>query len=170
MEMKVRNVQQRIINARPEVVGAIMDTAGSPGDRLWPAGWPPLRLDSGLAVGSDGGHGPMRYSVSEYEPGRRVRFAPASDLGLKGYHEFVITPQGSNHSLITHVIDAQLQGRMRLIWPLAIRWMHEAVLHDLLDTVELNATGQLAGKPARWSPWVRLLRLVFRPPGAKLPR
>ncbi len=168
--LHVRNVQQRIINAPTEMVGAVLDSASGPADRLWPAGWPPLRLDDGLTIGSHGGHGPIRYSVSEYEPGRRIRFVPDADIGLKGYHEFTVTPEGSDRSLVRHVIDARLRGRMILAWPIAIRWVHEAVLHDLLDTVERNSTGRLAGEPARWSAWVRLLRRAFRPPGANLSR
>ena len=166
----MRNVQQRIINAPIEKVGAVLDSASSPADRLWPANWPPLVLDDGLKVGSHGGHGPIRYSVSEYEPGHRIRFVPDADLGLKGYHEFTVTPHGPDRSLIRHVIEARLRGRMILAWPLVIRWMHEAVLGDLLDTVERSSTGRLEGEPTRWSPWVRLLRRVFRPPGSKLPR
>ena len=166
----MRNVQQRVIDAPAVVVGAVLDSASGPADRLWPADWPPLKLDAGLKVGSHGGHGPIRYSVSEYEPGRRIRFVPDADLGLEGYHEFTVTPQGPDRSLVSHVIDARLQGRMILSWPIAIRWVHEAVLRDLLDTVERNSTGRLAGAPARWSLWVRILRRAFRRSGTKLPR
>ncbi len=166
----MRNVQQRVIDAPIEVVGPIVDTVSGPDDKVWPAHWPPITLDRGLEVGSKGGHGPIRYSVSEYEPGRRVRFVPAPGLGLAGYHEFTVTPQPNNRSLLTHVIEAKLYGRMRVLWPLAILWIHEAVLQDLLDKVERNATGTLTGEPARWSPWVRTLRRLSAPRGAKLPR
>lgn len=160
----MRNVQQRSINAPLEVVGAILDSTSSANDQLWPsAAWPAIELDRGLEVGSRGGHGPIRYSVGQYEPGRRVRFVPEPEIGLDGYHEFEITPQPNGRTLVTHTIDARVRGRMRLAWPLVIRWMHEALLGDLLDMVERNATGGLEGEPTRWSPWVRLLRRAFRP-------
>jgi hypothetical protein len=156
----MRNVQQRIIAASIDEVGALLDTVGGPNDRLWPAGWPPMVLDAGLEIGSHGGHGPIRYSVSEYEPGRRVRFIFDPGIGLNGYHEFSLTAVDTNNTLVTHTINSTLSGKMILLWPIAIRAIHVAVLHDLLDGLERTATGHLNGTPARWSPWVRMLRRV----------
>src|SRR6266545_4192943 len=86
MEAPMRNVQTRIINAPASTVGALIDTLAGPDDQLWPAStWPPLKLDHGLTVGSRGGHGPIRYHVSEYEPGRRVRFTFEPVTGVTGY-------------------------------------------------------------------------------------
>jgi hypothetical protein len=50
---------------------------------------------------------------------------------------------------------------MLVAWPVAIRWLHDAVLEDLLDRAELAVTGTVA-RPAVWSPWVRLLRVVTK--------
>jgi hypothetical protein len=154
----------------PTVWSVILDSASSANDRMWPKNWPPLHLDQGLKVGSHGGNGPMRYSVSEYEPGRRIRFVPDADLGLDGYHEFTLTPSGHGQSLLTHTLDARVRGRMAVAWPLAIRPIHVAVLRDLLDNVEREATGTLKGAPARWSPWVRTLRGIFQRRAARLQR
>ncbi|WP_206062902.1 hypothetical protein [Nocardioides piscis] len=44
--------------------------------------------------------------------------------------------------------------------PLAVRWFHEALMQDLFDNAERQVTGTVAGRPARWSPWVRALRRV----------
>lgn len=164
----MRNVQQRVIDAPIDVVGQIMDTVSGANDTMWPDKWPPMTLDRGLTIGSHGGHGPIRYSVSEYEPSRHVRFVPDEGVGLAGYHEFTVAPQPGNRSLLTHVIDARLRGRMLVLWPIAILWIHQALLQDLLDKVERNATGTLSGKPARWSPWVRMLRRVAAPRRAKV--
>lgn len=167
----MRNVQQRAIAAPLETVSAILESTSSPNDKLWPSeSWPPIELDQGLRVGSRGGHGPIRYSVSQYEPGRRVRFVPEPGVGLDGYHEFEISPLPDGRTLVKHTIDARLSGRMRLAWPVAIRWIHEAVLGDLLDKVERNATGQLEHPATRWSPWVRVLRRAFKPRTAQLAR
>jgi len=51
----------------------------------------------------------------------------------------------------------RLRGRTRLTWPLAIRWLHDACIEDLLDNAEEALTGALL-RPSRWSPWVRFLR------------
>jgi hypothetical protein len=159
----MRNVQQRIIDAPIDTLGALLDSVGGPNDKLWPArAWPPMILDNGLAIGSRGGHGPIRYSVSEYVPGRRVRFGTDPDVGLDGYHEFEFTEIGPERTLATHTINAKLVGSMKLLWPIAIRPLHVAVLRDLFDIAERSATGQVRGKPTRWSVWVRLLRRIAR--------
>ncbi|MFB6520879.1 hypothetical protein [Streptomyces sp. NPDC056401] len=107
--MAVLNVHERILRAD---------------DRLWPHGsWPAMRLDPCLSVGAKGGHGPIRYTVSAYEPGVRVS------------------------------------------WPLVFRWLHDALAEDALDRAEPACSGTVA-RPARWSPYVRLLRGVI----TRLPR
>lgn len=131
--------------------------------------WSPLRLDAGLTVGSAGGHGRIRYEVSEYEPGSRVRFTFAPGRGLDGHHEFVVIPEGPARCQVVHTASGRLAGGMRLVWPLAIRWLHEALLADLFDNIEREATGRLV-RPARWSPWVRLLRRFFPPTSASTSR
>ncbi|GIH74459.1 SRPBCC family protein [Planobispora longispora] len=157
----MRNIQERTIDASAETLGALLDRVATADDRLWPApAWPRLVLDSGLAPGSRGGHGPIRYSVSAYEPGRRVRFLFDPALGLDGHHEFTVTAEGPERCRLTHTIDGALRGRMRIMWPLAIRWLHEALMQDLFDNAERAATGTLSRRPARRSSWVRLLRRV----------
>jgi hypothetical protein len=159
----MRNVQVRPIAVPAELMGELLDRFGGPADVLWPhPPWPPLHLDDGLNPGSAGGHGPMRYAVTEYHPGRRVRFALDPDLG-DGYHELRVEPDaGGVTCRLVHELDARLSGRMRLLWPIAIRPLHEAILGDLLDNAERHATGApVAGRPR--SPAVRLLRHVAAP-------
>jgi hypothetical protein len=55
------------------------------------------------------------------------------------------------------LIDAG-HRRMRWAWPLMVRWLHEALVQDLFDNAERRVTGTLAGRRARWSPWVRAMR------------
>ncbi|MDJ0342589.1 SRPBCC family protein [Streptomyces sp. H10-C2] len=159
----MQNIQRRAIDAPAADVGALLDLLSTPQDQIWPApAWSPLHLDAGLAVGSRGGHGRIRYAVTEYESGRRVRFTFAPGLGLSGYHEFLVVPDGPQRCRIVHTAAGRVEGRMRLVWPLVIRWLHEALLHDMFDNIERVATGR-SPRPARWSPWVRLLRLRFAP-------
>ena len=155
----MQNIQHRVIDAPAHRIGAIVDELDSSEGSIWPsADWPRLSLDAGLAPGSRGGHGVIRYSVTEYEPGRRIRFTFAPGLGLAGYHELVITPEGPDQCRLTHTIEGTVTGRMWLLWPLVIRWLHEALTQDLFDNAERAANGQLSRPSARWSPWVRMLR------------
>jgi hypothetical protein len=170
----MHNVQRRTIDAPPDRMAALLDRVAAPDDPLWPSpAWPPIRFDRPLAPGATGGHGMIRYSVIEHVRGRllRCRFDPA--VGLIGEHEFRIEPDGPGTAVI-HVIRGRLTGMMRVLWPVAIRWLHEALLQDLLDNAERAATGTVR-EPARWSPWVRLLRRALsarRAPGrrAEAPR
>jgi hypothetical protein len=147
--MAVYNVHERLL---PDGAGRLIDDLG----QIWPEGWPRLRLDRPPAVGAAGGHGPIRYTVETYVPGEWVRFRVSAPRGLVGFHEFTshAAPGGT---VLRHTIAASLHGRARLIWPLAIRWLHDAMIEDLLDRAELATTGTVA-HPSRWSPYVRLLR------------
>jgi hypothetical protein len=114
-----------------------------------------MRLDHGLEPGSTGGHGPVRYSVDHHTPGREVEFRFDPSMGLLGFHRFQIEPL-DNAVRVSHTILARPTGWMHLGWPLAVRWLHDALIEDAFD--------QLAAEPAqqRWSLWVRVLRKVLR--------
>jgi hypothetical protein len=167
----MRNVQQRVIDAEPEVVGSLLDRLSAADDPLWPApAWDGIVLDGGLAPGSRGGHGPVRYTVAEYEPGRRVRFAFDPRIGLTGHHELRVEPAGPGRCLLVHDLVARTTGAMVLLWPLAVRALHTAVLQDLLDNAERAATGRVA-RPARHSGRVRAMCRLFehRPVSTPVP-
>ncbi len=122
---------------------------------LWPADWPKLRLDRPLGIGADGGHGFVRYRCTGYEPGKRLEFTFSPGLGLIGTHVFEAVPGGVRHTLRGRPI-----GWMRLWWPLAVRWLHDALIEDLFDNISVSAGQRI--EPARWSGWVRLLRAAAR--------
>jgi hypothetical protein len=148
------NVHERPINAPVEVVGALLDRLASADDPLWPTpAWPPLHFDRPLAVGATGGHGPIKYSVEAYEPGRRVRCRFDPSLA-DGHHELTVEAREDGRCVMRHVISARMRGVMLLLWPLSIRWLHDALIEDLLDNAELAATGRLR-KPAAWPAVVR---------------
>ncbi len=157
----MRSIQTRRIAAPATEVGALLDHLATHGDPLWPSpAWPPIRLDRGLAIGSRGGHGPIRYHVVEYEPGRRARFVFDPPTGIEGYHELRVEDAGPHECTLIHDGRGRMFGSMRLGWPLAVRWLHEALLRDLMDNAELAATGSLP-RPSRHSRWVRTLRRVL---------
>ena len=155
----IRNVHQREFTADPILLGHLLDRIAEPGNQLWPSpAWPPMRLDQPLAVGAAGGHGPIRYTVQDYQRGRRVVCRFDSAMGLVGFHALDVLPGlKSGRVILRHEIIARTKGRGRLLWPLVFRWLHDALLEDLLDGAAM-AVGQATAKPARWSWWVRRLR------------
>ncbi|ORM34112.1 DUF2867 domain-containing protein [Williamsia sp. 1135] len=177
--MTMRNVHERVIDAPADVVGPLLEDLGQDGDRLWPSpAWVPMKLDRRVGAGADGGHGPIRYQITEFEPGRRVRFEFHERTGVDGFHEFIVEPVGSDRCIARHVMEIRPRGVMRLLFPLAIESMHDAVLEDLLGNLEREATGTVTA-PAVWSPWARLcwrlgeqspVRAVAIPDAAKLMR
>jgi hypothetical protein len=160
----IRNVHERALDAPPTEIGTLIDGLASDGDRLWPSDrWPPMRLDRPLGVGASGGHGSIRYAVSDYEPWRRVRFRFDPRLGLVGHHEFEVASR-PGRTVLRHTLGATLRGRMRIAWPLILRWLHEALIEDALDRAETVTMGAPVRR-RRWSPWVRLLRTALRGKG-----
>ena len=158
----IRNVHERVINAPLEPLGVLLDGLGQKGDRLWPSrSWPPMVLDRPLAPGADGGHGPIRYHVSEYEPGRRVRFTFHPRTGIIGAHELGLDALDDERSRIRHVLIGRTSGAMRVMFPAAVEPLHDAVIEDLFDNAERETTGTVI-RPATWSPRVRVLRRLAR--------
>lgn len=165
----VHNVHQRTIPAPVDEVGRLIDGLSSPDDVLWPApAWPPMRFDRPLGVGADGGHGPVRYRVCAYEPGRRVACTFTPGTGLEGTHTLEAVAAGPGRTVLRHVLTGRLRGVGLLTWPLAVRWLHDALLEDLLDRAE-SALCVGPARRSRWSPWVRLLRRVDRPVARAVP-
>ena len=157
----IRNVHERLLPVTAAEVGALLDRVGGPDDILWPAPeWEPMVLDRPVSVGAAGGHGVVRYRVTAYEPSRRVEFTFDPGLGLHGMHTLIVEARDASSAVLRHCMEARTSGAMRLLWPLTVRWLHDAVLEDLLDRAE-RALGTGPQRPARWSVWVRLTRLLL---------
>ncbi|WP_424888677.1 SRPBCC family protein [Streptomyces sp. XH2] len=163
--MDVYNVHERLLPVPEREAGALIDGLASDGDRLWPRrSWPPMAFDRPLSVGAVGGHGSVRYRVAAHVPATWVRFAFSGPRGFHGFHEFAALPAGGahadgEHSLLRHTLAMAARGPARLTWPLFWRPLHDACLEDGLDRAELACTGTVA-RPARWSPYVRALRVL----------
>ena len=159
--MKVLNVHERDLRGEADVGALIDDLAGGDSDRLWPwERWPAMRFDRRLGVGAVGGHGPIRYEISEYEPGRRVRFQFTRPRGFIGFHEYRVLEM-SERKILQHVLTMRVVGLARVTWPLVFEPLHNALIEDSLDKAERAVTGEVQ-HPARWSPHVRTLRWFFR--------
>lgn len=157
----MRNIHERHIEASAERVGTVLETLASEHDQLWPgATWAPIVLDRGLEPGSRGGHSGIRYTVSAHEAGRLLEFTFDRSTGIDGTHTFEVVDLGDGTSLIRHVLEGRGQGAMVLLWPLAVRWAHDALVEDAFDLAEA-ALGVGPAVPARWSPWVRWLRAAL---------
>lgn len=156
----MRNVHERHIRASAERVGAVLETLATDDDQLWPgAAWAPMVLHRGLEPGSRGGHDGIRYTVTAHEPGRHVEFAFDKSIGIDGTHALTVVDLGDGTVLLRHVLEGRAHGSMILLWPLAVRWAHDALVEDAFDLAE-SVLGVGPEVAARWSPWIRLLRRV----------
>ena len=118
-----------------------------------------MRFDRPLGVGADGGHGPIRYSVEEYIPGRRVKFRFSGPRGFNGRHWFEVVPEGEAATVLRHAIAMRAEGPALLSWPLAIRHLHDALIEDALTVAQASLGIEPDIVP--WSPWVRILRWLL---------
>lgn len=157
--MHVRNVHERTLAAPPAAAGALIDTLASADDRVWPRDvWPAMRFDRPLSVGAVGGHGPVRYTVEAYEPGRRISFRFTAPRGFHGTHALDVRPDGDG-ARITHVLEMRASGPALVTWPLVFRPLHDALVEDAFDRAERSLGLPETG--SRWSPWVRALRWLL---------
>lgn len=162
----IRNVHERVVALSPERAWELVSRVAEPDGELWPSDhWPPMRFDRPLGVGATGGHGPIRYRCTAVEPGERITFTFDPSMGVNGTHTFFVLPgTRPGTCVLRHEIVGRPGLRMAVQWALVIRWLHDAVIEELLDRAEM-AAGRPPARPARWSPWVRLMRqLMARAP------
>jgi len=157
--MKVLNIHERELYAGLTEVGTLLDSLASDKDALWPYDmWPRMKFDRPLGPGAEGGHGPIRYFVEDYKPGKSVRFRFTGPRGFNGYHVFDVISVKEGTTVLRHTLEMTTSGRAIFSWPLFFRPLHDALLEDSLTLAEASL-GQISQvKP--WSSWVRLLRYV----------
>ena len=81
--MNVLNIHSRNLNCSKSVLWEIVSTLATREDKIWPLEkWPPIRFKNGIKEGAEGGHGPIRYKVLQYEPGSKVVFEFQRPLGF----------------------------------------------------------------------------------------
>jgi hypothetical protein len=158
--VKVRNVHERVLSASVGEVGALLDSLSSSSERLWPTRWPRMRFDRPLQVGAVGGHGPIRYEVEKYIPGRVVRFRFTGPRGFDGAHWYEVTELPQGEVRLRHVLEMATRGGAMLSWPMAYRPLHDALIEDSLDRAEVSL-GLGPATASRWSWYVRFLRWIL---------
>jgi hypothetical protein len=165
--MKVVNVHQRLLAASPERAGKFIDLVASRGDTPGPHVWPPMKLDRPLGIGAKGGHGPIRYQVEAYTPGRSVRFRFTAPKGFVGWHGLEVLEATPAHCVLEHRIEMHVEGFARLSWPMVYRPLHDAVTEDGLSRAQ--AALGLEPRVVPWSLWVRVLRWLRKSGAAGVP-
>lgn len=165
----VFNKHTREMHTSLAEAGKLLDGLASEHDHLWPRdAWPAMHFDRPLSVGAVGGHGPIRYIVESYEPGRSISFRFTAPDGVEGTHGFDVQEITPGVVRLRHVLSIQTKRMARLSWPLMIRWLHDALLEDALDRAEAYLTSQLPHQRL-WPFWVRFLRDVSGRRGKKRP-
>ncbi len=125
-----------------------------------------MKFDSPLGVGARGGHGPIRYTVSEYLPAQKIVFEFCKPKGFLGFHALEVVPIGQNETLLRHTVKMKLHGLARFSWPILYRPLHDALVEDAFTRAEISLG--VAPKLKPWSVWVRILRYLFS--GGKAPQ
>jgi hypothetical protein len=160
LHMQILNIHERELGVPIEQAGTLIDSLASSDDRLWPGDtWPRMQFDRPLGAGADGGHGPIRYRVETFDPGRYIRFRFTSPRGFDGYHDFAVLALSRHRTLLRHRVKMQTRGLARLSWPLVIEPLHDALLEDALATGTLSLNLEPEIRP--WSFRVRLLRWIL---------
>jgi hypothetical protein len=157
--VKVLNIHERELAVSPERVGALIDSLSSREDALWPKqSWSRMAFDRALSVGAVGGHGPIRYFVEAYTPGRSVKFRFTEPKGFNGYHGYEVLNPAEQSCVLRHTLEMTSHGPVLFSWPIVFRPMHDALLEDSLALAQASL-GQLP-RVQKWSVWVKVLRWV----------
>lgn len=157
--MRVLNVHERELQASPDRVGALVDSLASRDDSLWPRfAWPQMKFDRPLGVGARGGHGPIRYVVVEYVPGKSIKFRFTGPRGFDGSHGYERITTSADTVVLRHTLEMTTRGLAVLSWPVVYRPMHDALIEDSLATAEASLGH--APRIQLWTSWVRVLRWV----------
>lgn len=158
--MKVHNIHERELAGDPWEIGRLIDSLATPEDRLWPRKlWPAMKFDRPLGKGAEGGHGPIRYFVEDYIPGKSIRFRFTGPRGFNGFHGYDVVIEGESRAILRNTLIMETGGWAAISWPLIFGPMHDALLEDSLAL----AQAQLGENPAvpSWSPWVKFLRWIL---------
>lgn len=159
--MNVLNIHTREIAQPAEKVAALLDTLSTRNDRIWPnEKWPAIRFKDGLVEGAQGGHGFIRYFIKKYDSASLIEFQFMPPTGLVGVHRFEIIALSTKKSLIQHTIDAKTTGMAKVLWPIMIRPLHDALIEDAFDNIQSQFN--ISFQKQQWSLLVRFWRFILK--------
>lgn len=155
--MQVLNIHERELEVSPLQIAELIDSLASRKDLLWPKHlWPRMELDHSLGVGAKGGHGPIRYFVEEYAPGKSIKFRFTGPKGFDGFHGYEILGGPQQPLILRHTLKMNTHGPAILSWPLVYRPLHDALIEDSLATAQISLG--LTPEIQAWSLRVKMLR------------
>ena len=158
--MKIINIHSREYPVSSKEVGILLDSLSAKNDLLWPHHlWPRMKFNIPLSVDATGGHGPIRYYVEKYEPGKLVQFHFTGPNGFDGYHGYEVIEKENGNTELRQTLKMKTHGFAVLSWPLIFRPLHDALIEDSLTCAEVRFG--LDSKISKWSIWVKLLRWVL---------
>lgn len=159
--MKVVNIHARIINQPKEEVSKLVQTLATPNDKIWPTkNWPAMWFKDGLVVGSNGGHGRIRYMIIELNKGSHYTFKFRKPDGFNGTHELSVTSISESVCEVKHCIKMQTSLKASFVWIIIIRWLHDALIEEAFDNIETHFSKKQ--HLVKYSLWVRLLRWYYK--------
>jgi hypothetical protein len=118
-----------------------------------------MKLDGSLAIGAQGGHGPIRYVVQEYDSNKFIKFRFLAPKGFCGTHSFEIISRGVEMTELKHTVEMEAKGSAHIVWPFIIRPLHNALVEDALAKVSQELG--LQTRSVSWPPGVRFLRWMI---------
>lgn len=163
MRFTIRNQHSREFHAPAKDVGSLIDSLAGENDRLWPGHlWPAMRFDRALSEGAVGGHGPIRYRVDSFQPGKTITFRFTPDnrlLEANGTHS--ITVEGNDsQSMLWHRLEGSVKIGGLLKWLIVVRPLHDALIEDAFDKAEMSLHSS-DSPGSTHSLWVRTLRQLL---------
>ena len=159
--MNISNIHKRIINKPITEVGALLNSLSSKDDQLWPhEKWPRMKFDRDLSVGATGGHGPIRYVVTEFEPGKKIKFKFTGPSGFHGSHWLELKEVEGIKTEIKHTIRMDVSGSAVISWPIIFGPLHDALIENSFDKAQQSF--EQCQNLSIWSPWVIFLRWLLK--------
>jgi len=160
--MKVINIHQRVIEQPISKVSELFKTLATSDDEIWPYhSWPAMRFRDGLHLGSQGGHGRVRYTIIAFEAGNHIKFQFTKPEGFNGTHELKINAISNDSIQIIHEIRMHTTSlKATFYWVFVIRWLHDALIEDAFDKVENYFS--IKKRTTRYNLWVRFLREAYK--------
>ncbi|WP_449432236.1 SRPBCC family protein [Pseudomonas putida] len=157
-QANVVSLHQRVLPCSEVAVGCLLAGFAAPGSALWPEhAWPRDRFDGPMREGSIGGHGSTRYRLERYLPGDEAVFRFIAPRGYQGVHGFRIQRLEDGRTRLSHFTCLHLSPYHWLMWHVLVRWVHDALIGDLLDGAEQHLCASVRQR-RRWKWRVYLIR------------